>query len=80
LDVESTKYVHECVLKQRERGGATLFISTELDEILDISDRIAVIYEGEIMGLLPGGEDVSLEQISLLMAGVKEALAGNRKK
>jgi ABC-type uncharacterized transport system ATPase subunit len=78
LDVESTKYVHERVLEQRERGGATLFISTELDEILDISDRIAVIYEGEIMGMLPGGEDVSLEQISLLMAGVKEALVGNR--
>jgi ABC-type uncharacterized transport system ATPase subunit len=78
LDVESTKYVHECVLEQRKRGGATLFISTELDEILDISDRIAVIYEGEIMGLLPGGEDVSLEEISLLMAGVKEALAENR--
>jgi len=77
LDVESTKYVHECVLEQRERGGATLFISTELDEIIDISDRIAVIYEGEIMGLLPGGEDVSLEQISLLMAGVKETLTEN---
>jgi simple sugar transport system ATP-binding protein len=80
LDVESTRYVHECVLEQRARGGATLFISTELDEILDISDRIAVIYEGEIMGLLPGGEDVNLEQISLLMAGVKESVAENIKK
>jgi len=70
LDIGSTKYVHQCILEHRERGGATLFISTELDEVISISDRIAVIYEGAIMGILKGGEEIDLEQISLMMAGV----------
>ena len=69
LDVGSTKYVHECILDHRRRGGATLYISTELDEILGISDRIAVIYEGEIMGILGAGESIDLEQVSLMMGG-----------
>lgn len=71
LDVGSTKYVHQCILEHRERGGATLYISTELDEVIAISDRIAVMYEGEIMGILPGGENINLERISLMMAGVR---------
>lgn len=71
LDVASTKYVHQCLLDHREKGGATLFISTELDEVIAISDRIAVMFEGEIMGVLPGVKDVDLEQISLMMAGVR---------
>jgi len=70
LDVGSTNYVHQCILEHRGRGGATLYISTELDEIIAISDRIAVIYEGEIIGILPGGENIDLEQISLMMAGI----------
>jgi len=72
LDVGSTKYIHRCILEHREKGGATLFISTELDEIIAISDRIAVIYEGEIMGILPAVEDIDLERISLMMAGVRD--------
>jgi len=72
LDVGSTKYVHRRILDHREKGGATLFISTELDEIIAISDRIAVIFEGEIMGIFPNGPDIDLEQIGLMMAGVKE--------
>ena len=72
LDVGSTKYVRQCILEHREKGGATLFISTELDEIIAISDRIAVIYEGEIMGILPAVEEIDLERISLMMAGVRD--------
>jgi len=72
LDVGSTKYIHERILEHRRKGGATLLISTELDEIIALSDRIAVIYEGEIMGILSGGAKVNLEQISLMMAGVKD--------
>ncbi len=72
LDVGSTKYVQERILEHREKGGATLFISTELDEIIAISDRIAVMYEGEIIGILSGGQEIDLERISLMMAGVRE--------
>jgi simple sugar transport system ATP-binding protein len=71
LDVGATKYVHQCILDHRDKGGATLLISTELDEILALSDRIAIIYEGEIMGILSGGEHANLEEISLMMAGAK---------
>jgi ABC-type uncharacterized transport system ATPase subunit len=72
LDVGSARYVHDCILRHRERGGATLFVSTELDEILEISDRIAVMYEGKIMGVLPGGKGADVGKISLMMAGVQE--------
>ena len=72
LDVGSTKYVHQCILDHREKGGATLYISTELDELLAISDRIAVMYEGRIMGILPAGENLDFEQISLMMAGIRQ--------
>ncbi|MBW1714249.1 MAG: ABC transporter ATP-binding protein [Deltaproteobacteria bacterium] len=72
LDVGSTRYVHQCILQHREQGGATLFISTELDEVIAISDRIGVMFEGEIMGIIPGGDRADLEQISLMMAGVRE--------
>lgn len=74
LDVISTKYVHQCILEHRESGRATLFISTELDEIIAICDRIAVIYEGEIMGILSGEENTDLERISLMMAGIRETI------
>lgn len=72
LDIGSMKYVQERILEHREKGGATLFISTELDEIIAISDRIAVMYEGEIIGILSGGQEIDLERISLMMAGVRE--------
>ena len=78
LDVGSTKYVHQRILEHREKGGATLFISTELDEIIAISDRIAVMYEGEIMGIFPGGKDIDLEKISLMMAGIREEKTENK--
>jgi general nucleoside transport system ATP-binding protein len=70
LDVGATEYVHQRMLELRSRGCAILLISTELEEIFGLSDRIAVMYEGEIMGIVPG-DDVDVEQIGLLMAGVK---------
>ena len=72
LDVGSTKYVQQYILEHRDLGGATLLISTELDEVVAISDRIAVIYEGEIMGILAHQEKNDLERISLMMAGIHE--------
>ena len=70
LDIGATEFVHTCILKAREQGCAVLLISTELDEILELSDRIAVIYEGECMGVVDGKE-ASKDGIGLLMAGVR---------
>jgi simple sugar transport system ATP-binding protein len=71
LDVGATEYVRGKLLEQRDRGAAILLISEDLDEILELSDRIAVIYEGEIMGILPASE-ADTEQLGLLMAGVRD--------
>ncbi|MEW6717268.1 MAG: ABC transporter ATP-binding protein [Chloroflexota bacterium] len=72
LDVGATEYVHTQLLEQREAGAAVLLISEDLDEILALSDRIAVIYEGEIVGVLPG-RAADVEKLGLMMSGmVKE--------
>ncbi|MCD4671087.1 MAG: ABC transporter ATP-binding protein [Anaerolineaceae bacterium] len=72
LDVGATDYVREQLLEQRKRGAAVLLISEDLDEILALSDRIAVIYEGEIVGVLPA-QEATAERLGLLMSGaVKE--------
>ncbi len=76
LDVGAIEGVHRLLLDLRESGAATLLISEELDELLALSDRIYVIYEGEIMGEVT---DNDLETIGLLMTGVrasKEPAAG----
>jgi len=70
LDVSATEYVHRRLIEQRAAGTATLLISEDLDEILNLSDRIAVIYEGRIMGIIER-DDVDVEQIGLMMAGIR---------
>ena len=70
LDVSATEYVHRRLIEQRAQGTATLLISEDLDEIRNLSDRIAVIYEGEIMGVARC-EDVTTEEIGLMMAGIR---------
>ena len=72
LDIGATEYVHLRLLEQREEGTATLLISEDLDEILALSDRIAVIFEGEIMGVIER-EAATPERLGLLMAGVRES-------
>lgn len=71
LDVGAMEYVREELLKQRKAGTAILLISEDLDEILALADRIAVLYEGEVMGIVPG-EEATPEKLGLLMAGVIE--------
>lgn len=68
LDVGATESVRKILLEQRERGAAILLISEDLHELLQLADRIAVMYEGEIMGAVPA-EEAKLEDISLMMAG-----------
>ena len=71
VDIGATEYIHKLLLEQRQNGLAILLISEDLDEIMGLSDRIAVIYEGQIMGLVDAAE-ATPEQLGLLMAGVRE--------
>jgi simple sugar transport system ATP-binding protein len=75
LDIGATEYVHFRLIEQRKEGTATLLISEDLDEIFALSDRIGVIYEGQIMGVVLR-ENATPEQLGLLMAGVKETSEG----
>ncbi len=72
LDVGATEYVREKLLEQRKQGMAILLISTDLEEILQLSDRVAILYEGEIMDIIPA-EKVEVETLGLLMAGSRPA-------
>jgi general nucleoside transport system ATP-binding protein len=74
LDVGATDYVRSQLLEQRERGAGVLLLSEDLDEVMALSDRIAVIYEGRIMGVLDCKE-ATREKLGLLMAGTTLAEA-----
>ena len=69
LDVGSIEFVYEKLLSERSANRAILLISSELDEVLELADRIVVIYRGEIVGEV--GPDVSREKLGLMMAGIK---------
>jgi simple sugar transport system ATP-binding protein len=69
LDVGSIEFVHERIIAERDSGRAVLLFSTELDEVSDLADRIAVMYRGEFIAIVPA--DTSREDLGLLMAGVK---------
>ncbi|MCC6146426.1 MAG: ABC transporter ATP-binding protein [Anaerolineaceae bacterium] len=70
LDVGLTQQVYERLVQERSRGAAILLISTELQEIFRLSDRIAVMYRGELMGIAPV-EKTNVNQIGMMMAGVR---------
>ena len=72
LDVGSIEYIHNRLLEKRDDGCAILLVSTELDEIMELSDRIAVMFDGKIIAVVDA-EGATKEQIGLLMAGVVEA-------
>jgi len=69
LDVGSIEYIHGRVIQKRDEGVAVLLVSTELDEVMQLSDRIAVMYRGQIVDVLPI-EQATKERIGLLMAGI----------
>jgi len=68
VDVGSTEFIHARVVQERDNGAAVLLVSSELDEILALSDRIAVLYRGRVLAVLP--PDTPREKIGLLMAGI----------
>jgi general nucleoside transport system ATP-binding protein len=71
VDIGASEYIHLRLLEQRQAGTGILLISEDLDEIRALSDRIAVIYEGRIMGIV-NRENATQEQLGLMMAGVEE--------
>jgi simple sugar transport system ATP-binding protein len=69
LDVGSIEYIHGQIVQKRDEGCAVLLVSPELDEIMSLSDRIAVMFGGKILGIIPA-KDATKEGLGLLMAGI----------
>jgi simple sugar transport system ATP-binding protein len=72
LDVGSVEYIHRRILEKRDQGTAVLLVSSELEEVLDLSDRIAVMFRGKIVDILPC-DQATKEGVGLLMAGIHPA-------
>jgi len=70
LDIASTLYIRELLVKMRDEGKGVLLISSDLDEIMQLSDRIAVIYEGEFLGV-GKAEEFSRKEVGMMMGGVR---------
>ena len=75
LDVGSIEFIHNGIIRQRDEGVAVLVVSAELDEILALSDRIAVMFKGQIIATIPA-EEATREGLGLLMAGIVSDSAG----
>lgn len=71
LDVGAIEFIHRRLIEQRDRGKAVLLMSFELDEIMNVSDRIAVIYEGKIVAIVKP-EETTEQELGLLMAGSRK--------
>ena len=74
LNVGAAEFVHKGLVDKRDEGVAVLLVSAELDEIMELSDRIAVVYEGQVMGEFVAGS-VDEERLGLLMTGGEAKLA-----
>ena len=68
LDVGAIEYIHKALVEQRNQGKAVLLLSLELDEILSLSDRIAVIHKGKIVGIVDAHK-TTREELGLMMLG-----------
>jgi simple sugar transport system ATP-binding protein len=74
LDPGATRFVMDAILALRDRGAAVVYISTELDEVLAVADRVGVMYRGRLVGVVPRA-DVDLTRLGLMMAGAVEEYA-----
>ena len=70
LDVGAIEYIHRQIVAERDAGKAVLLVSLEMDEVMDVSDRILVMYEGEIVGQLDP-KKTTAEEMGLYMSGAK---------
>jgi len=74
LDVGAIEYIHSQLVRERDEGKGILLVSLELDEVMNVSDRILVIYEGKIVADLKP-EEVTMQELGLYMAGSKKGVA-----
>jgi simple sugar transport system ATP-binding protein len=69
LDVGSIEYIHKRIVQKRDEGCAVLLVSPELDEVIELADRIAVMFRGKVIAIVDA-ENVTKETLGLLMAGI----------
>jgi ABC-type uncharacterized transport system ATPase subunit len=74
LDVGSIEYIHGQICKKRDDGAAVMLVSPELDEIMSLADRIAVMFKGKFIAIMPA-EEATREKLGLLMAGIQESVS-----
>ena len=74
IDVGSIEYIHERIVALRDAGVAVLVVSTELDEVMALADRVVVMYRGKVVADLPRAS-TSHNEVGLYMAGAKESAA-----
>jgi len=79
LDVGSIEYIHRRMIEKRDDGTAILLVSTELDEVMQLSDRIAVMFRGEIIAIVDA-DIATKEELGLLMAGIKTEIRRKKRK
>ncbi len=79
LDVGSIEYIHRRLIEKRDEGCAILLVSTELDEVMQLSDRIAVMYRGKIISIVDA-DIVTKEELGLLMAGIETEIDTEKRK
>jgi simple sugar transport system ATP-binding protein len=79
LDVSATRYVRDQLLARREGGSGILLVSEDLDELLALSDRLAVIFKGKFMGVMDDPRSAPIEGIGLMMAGGRGRAGAARK-
>lgn len=77
LDVGAIEFIHKEIVKERDKGKAILLVSLELDEVLNLADRILVMYEGKIVGEFKN-ENINVEELGLYMAGAKQQKKGGK--
>ncbi len=75
LDVGAIEFIHKEIIKERDAGAAVLLVSLELEEVMNLSDRILVLYEGEIVGQLDP-KKTTVQELGLYMAGSRRGEAG----
>jgi simple sugar transport system ATP-binding protein len=72
IDIAATEFVHRKLMEARDKGAAILLLSSDLDEMISLSDRIAVIYKGEIVAIEPNTRNLDKKQIGRYMLGVEK--------
>jgi len=79
LDVGSIEYIHRRIIEKRDEGCAILLVSTELDEVMQLADRIAVMYRGKILAIVDA-EIATKEELGLLMAGITTEISTKKRR